>query len=290
MRTPVELLIIGAALHLVLAPANAFAQCVVFDKPQDLFAHADVVFVGTVEANEPAGAQGAHAITSLAIMRVERSWKGHPALRVRVGTDQPFERGKKFLVFASGNPLSTSIRCHAAEPVDRAKPTLEWLEKRGQDASQNSQAPLTPSTPALASPEIEAFVREALRDRLVARDFPDVSLLGLADKKPVLVRAELPASGVQITARALPSVPDLVLTLITLPEAQRIATRTGQPLHLLAIDHVRVIQSDAAMWFGVDLLVPTGLGKMCCCERDALFRKQADGWRFQRWGDEGRCY
>lgn len=146
------------------------------------------------------------------------------------------------------------------------------------------------STTGTASPEIETFVREALRDRLAAGDIPDIRLMRRTEGKPILVRADLPESRTQITSRALPSVADTELVLMTLAEAQREVTRTGQSVHLLAVDHVSVNESTATIWLGVDLLVPTGSVKMCCCERDAHFRKQDGKWVFERWGTAGRCY
>lgn len=141
-----------------------------------------------------------------------------------------------------------------------------------------------------ATPEIETFVREALRDRLLAGDTPDIRLIRRDENKPILVRAELPASRIQITSRALPSVAGTELALITLTEAQQIVTRTGQSLHLIAVDHVSVTGSTAGMWFGITLVVPTGSMKMCCCERLAQFRKRDGSWVFERWGTDGRCY
>jgi hypothetical protein len=141
-----------------------------------------------------------------------------------------------------------------------------------------------------ASVETEAFVREALHDRLLAGDIPDIQLIRRAEGKPVLVRAELPESRLQITSRALPSVTGTELALISLAEARQVVSRTGQSLHLIAIDHVRVEESTATLWLGIDLLVPTGVLKMCCCEREAQFKKRDSAWVFERWGTGGRCY
>ena len=49
---------------------------------------------------------------------------------MRVGADRLFEMNKKYLVFAAGKPLGTSIQCRWTEPVDRAKAKLDWLAKR----------------------------------------------------------------------------------------------------------------------------------------------------------------
>lgn len=124
------------------------------------------------------------------------------------------------------------------------------------------QDPPPTSAPAAASPEVETFVRDALRDRLLAGDIPDIGLLRRTEGKPILVRADVPESRTQLTSQALPSVPGTELQLITLAEAQRVVARTSQPLHLLAVDHVRVAESDAAMWLGVDLVVPAGSVKL----------------------------
>jgi len=145
-------------------------------------------------------------------------------------------------------------------------------------------------TLAAASPEVETFVREALHNRLVAGDIPDIGLVRRADGKPVYVRADLPASRTRITSRALPSVPNTEFVLMTLAEAQGIANRTGQPLFLLAVDHVRLDESTATTWLGVDLIVPPGAVQMCCCEREAHFRRRDDRWVFERWVTGGRCY
>jgi hypothetical protein len=152
------------------------------------------------------------------------------------------------------------------------------------------QDPSPASALATASVETETFVREALHDRLLAGDIPDIQLIRRAEGKPVFVRAELPESRLQITSRALPSVAGTELSLITLAEARQVVSRTGQPLHLIAIDHIRVEESTAALWLGVDLLVPTGILKMCCCEREAQFKKRDSAWVFERWGTGGRCY
>jgi hypothetical protein len=128
--TTVRLLLFAGALQLVGWTAGADAQCVIFEKPEDLFARADVVFVGTVVASEATAAKGEHAIVEIATLRVEQTWKGRLARQVRVGADRPLEMDKKYVVFAAGKPLSTSVLCRWAEPEDSAKTKLEWLAKR----------------------------------------------------------------------------------------------------------------------------------------------------------------
>jgi hypothetical protein len=127
MRTARLLVVAGITLQTVVLPAVVDAQCVVFEQPEDLFARADVVFAGTVVATESTGARGDHSIVQIATLRVDKAWKGSLTREVRVGADRPFEVEKKYVVFAAGKPLSTSILCRWAEPQDPAKTQLEWL-------------------------------------------------------------------------------------------------------------------------------------------------------------------
>jgi hypothetical protein len=112
----------------------ASAQCVTFEKPEELFAHSTAVFRGTVTATDSTGARGAHEIVAVATFRVEESWKGALERHVRLESDRPFVTGEEYLVFAAGEPLSTSILCRWAEPLRNAKAKLDWLSKRKRGA------------------------------------------------------------------------------------------------------------------------------------------------------------
>jgi hypothetical protein len=125
-------------------PAIADAQCVIFDKPEDLFGRADVVFVGTIVSTEHTHDQGSHVIVDIGTFRVEQAWKGRVEREMRVGADRLFELNTKYVVFAAGKPLSTSIPCKWTEPVDRAKAKLDWLGKRpalrrGRSGNSNTE-------------------------------------------------------------------------------------------------------------------------------------------------------
>ena len=118
---------------LVALSANSPApgsQCVIFDKPEELWAVSDLVFLGTVVATKPTGIQGFHVTVEIATFRVDKAWKGTSDKVVEVGGDAPFEKDKQYLVFAAGKPPSTSLLCRGTEPADRAKAKLEWLAKR----------------------------------------------------------------------------------------------------------------------------------------------------------------
>ncbi len=105
-------------------------QCVILDKPEELWALTDLVFLGTVVETKPTGIQGFHVTVDVATFRVERVWKGKPGSTVEVRADAFFEKGKQYLVFAGGKPPSTTLPCRWTELADRAKTKLTWLEKR----------------------------------------------------------------------------------------------------------------------------------------------------------------
>jgi hypothetical protein len=110
------------------------------------------------------------------------------------------------------------------------------------------------------TPTVHAFVQQIDINRFCPHSrtlaaIPDIRLIRPDANKPILEWAERPASQIQITSRALPSVAGTELLLIGLTEAQQIVTRTGQPLHLRGVDHVSVIESTAGMWLGIDLVV-----------------------------------
>jgi general stress protein 26 len=123
----VQLAVLGVTLQLLILPAIACAQCIIFDKPEDLFGRADAVFLGKVISTAPTGNQGDHVVVEIATLRVDKFWKGDLAREVRVSADAPFSIGTTYLVFAGGKPLSTTIPCRATEPQDRAGTKLEWL-------------------------------------------------------------------------------------------------------------------------------------------------------------------
>jgi hypothetical protein len=125
MRTVRRILLVLATMAIL--PATARGQCIQFEKPEESFASSEAVFVGTVVAHEPTGVQGFHLIVDIATFRLERSWKRDLGREVRIGSDRLFDVGKKYVVFASGKPLSTSIACQWTEPVDKAKVKLDWL-------------------------------------------------------------------------------------------------------------------------------------------------------------------
>jgi len=130
MKTNTLFRVLFVAVLLTAQTAAPHAQCVIFDKPEELFALSTVVFRGTVIGKRPTGIEGTHVDVEIATFRVDQAWKGKPGRQVLVGGDQPFELGKEYLVFAGGKPLSTTLLCHATELVSAAKAKLDWLTRK----------------------------------------------------------------------------------------------------------------------------------------------------------------
>ena len=126
---------IGIAALLALSVAwhdtASARQCVIFGEDVAMgFAHSDVVFAGTVTANRKTGEFGHHVQSDVGTLRVVRSWKGRISRYVDVSADAPFEVGKRYLVFASGKVLSTSIECDWTRLEEQSHGKLDWLKRR----------------------------------------------------------------------------------------------------------------------------------------------------------------
>ena len=113
-------------------PEASFRQCVVFDKPAELYAVSDAVFVGTVVSQRRTGSQGDHSTVAVATLQIDWVAKGEVAGRVEVGADDAFQLNRQYVVFAAGKPLSTTLKCHATELLsdrpNEPNPKETWLE------------------------------------------------------------------------------------------------------------------------------------------------------------------
>ena len=125
-------LLVAAMMNGAEWPVSASAQCVMFDRPEELFAASDAVFTGTVLSTRATGAEGSHVIVQIATLRVDKRWKGDLAREVEVGSDEPLQNGRQYLVFAADQPLSTTTLCRWTEPLERAQTRLDWLSRRMQ--------------------------------------------------------------------------------------------------------------------------------------------------------------
>ena len=60
---------------LIGAPIVITNQCVIFDKPEELWSVSDVVMLGTVVSTKPTGITGEHVTVDVATFGVDRVWK-----------------------------------------------------------------------------------------------------------------------------------------------------------------------------------------------------------------------
>lgn len=104
-------------------------QCVLQPDVEQLFIDYSTVFVGTALSNTsvPGPEDG---VQNIGVLRAERFWKGIPTREVHVGSDLPFRVGERYFVFASGEPLATTIACEATQPVSKSMKKRLWLSKR----------------------------------------------------------------------------------------------------------------------------------------------------------------
>lgn len=148
MRFPTVPLITACAL---LLPTIASAQCVMFDTPT-LFERSIVVFRGTVMSTRATGAGGAHQIRSIATFAAGQGWKGDAGRGVvspvSVGVDRALPKDVEYLVFAAGNPLTTSVMCGWTVPVAEAGKTIAWLNQRRLEDLAAAEARWSANKPA----------------------------------------------------------------------------------------------------------------------------------------------
>lgn len=117
--------------------SRADAQCVMAGDTAWEFRVSNAVFIGTVLTNRPTGEIGHHVLSDIGTLRVEQMWKGSDSAgrykqsrTLEVKADAPFEVGKRYLVFANGDPLSTSIECNWTLLEDASEKKLKWLNSQ----------------------------------------------------------------------------------------------------------------------------------------------------------------
>jgi hypothetical protein len=139
-----------------------------------------------------------------------------------------------------------------------------------------------------ADAALQELVREALADRFVNRDIPDMGLL--KDAKSVLVLREMYEAGLTLGPEALPDVPGVSFSLIATEDARERANKTKQNVGYIAVDRPAIAGTTATVWLGGDFEMPSNPNvlKMCCCAGEAHFEKRDGKWRFVKWG-AGRC-
>jgi hypothetical protein len=150
-------------------------------------------------------------------------------------------------------------------------------------AALGSQAVPVPAELALASPEIQRFVKQAIEDRFAARDLPDGNLLGTSAR--VAVREELPRAGLRLGAAALPQRDGYAFYVISQAAAQLEADRKGREVIFITADAPSVTGEVATISLGVDFAAPKDpkRAKLCCCRGEAQFRRNDGRWTFVKW-------
>jgi hypothetical protein len=134
-----------------------------------------------------------------------------------------------------------------------------------------------------AGRDIEELVQQALEDRARAGDIPDIAML--SDARRIAVRQELPLAGLTLGPGALPRIDGYEFHLLSASAAQAEADRTKKNVPFISVDRASISGDDATIWIGADFAAPSDPAtvKMCCCEGEARFRKNAGRWVFVAW-------
>jgi hypothetical protein len=133
--------VVAVLIGACVAPGGDVAQarsCAVAESIGMEFKHSAAVFVGRVKSTDVAhGPHGTFDVQTVATFDVERWWKGPQTKTVKVrscGTQDvvcitgiDFKPGDRYVVFATGRPLETTV-CQRTELVNDAAATLKWLE------------------------------------------------------------------------------------------------------------------------------------------------------------------
>src|SRR4029453_2601352 len=101
----ISLLAVGSALIAAERPRPHASQCVIFENPAELYRMSEAVFVGTVVATKATGTTNEHATVDIGTFKVDRSWKAQLPAEIRVGNDQMWGVGKKYVILWGGLPL-----------------------------------------------------------------------------------------------------------------------------------------------------------------------------------------
>jgi hypothetical protein len=176
--------------------------------------------------------------------------------------------------------VGVGVRVGALGPVVAAVFAAAFLIAVSAPAAPASQEVTWPQP---AAPEIQAFVRSALDDRLRANDIPDLKLL--QGSRHISVRNVMPRAQRSLSESALPQIEGYDVVLVSPAEAQATADRRNETVEFITVDDAIVGPSTATIEIGVDRAVPrtSGLIKLCCCTGQAEFRRSAGGWAFVKW-------
>jgi hypothetical protein len=166
------------------------------------------------------------------------------------------------------------ILCATAAVLLGEQPTFGRLGNRATAQSSIDRA---------AAGDVELLVRQALEDRLAAKNVPDGNLLGSSTR--IGIREEMPKAGMKLGREALPQREGYEFFLISLAEAQAEADQSGKPVHVITVDRPSLAEDTATLWLGVDVAFPREpkVIKLCCCTGQGQFRRVEGRWRFVKW-------
>jgi hypothetical protein len=166
----------------------------------------------------------------------------------------------------------------------RLLPIVAVVALAGQFAWRGDQGGVEAQSPErMATPDIELLVKQAVEDRLGAKDLPDGHLLGKATR--IAIREEMPEAGLKLGRGAVPQRDGYAFSLISGAAAQAEADRVGRPVFFITVDRPSITDDTATISLGVDVASPrepTSI-KMCCCTGQGQFRRTGDRWTFVKW-------
>jgi hypothetical protein len=140
------------------------------------------------------------------------------------------------------------------------------------------------SPEAMATSDVEVLVKQAVEDRIGARDIPDGNLLGKATR--IAIREEMPEAGLKLGRAALPQLAGYEFFLISEAAAQAQADRVRRAVYFITVDRPSIIADTATVSLGVDVAFPREPKtiKMCCCTGQGQFLRVGGRWTFVKWG------
>jgi len=156
-------------------------------------------------------------------------------------------------------------------------------EGRPITGALNEQSLQQPTVLRPASAEVDVLIREALEDRLAARNLPDMGFLGTSTR--VSIREEMPSAGLRIGVKAVPQTLGSEFRLTSLSALQSEADRISTAVYFIAVDSPVITGELATVWLGVSMVLPDkpGVVMLCCCAAEGQFRRVDGRWTFGRW-------
>jgi hypothetical protein len=137
----------------------------------------------------------------------------------------------------------------------------------------------------VAPPDVLAFVRDALQQRLDANAVPDFDLTRRTAAR-VAIREDMPAAQTKLNQSALPHVDGVEFYLLSTAAAQAQADATRSDVTLLIVDSPQIRGASGRLLIGMDIVLWHDPAhprlKMCCCDAEDEFAQTENRWVFTR--------